>query len=80
MYYGELDGEFLHHGQWENDEKGPYLFKLFDFVISLRFFRRKIIVFFPSMMILIAITVNFSQIIEKNLGVGWVNGHQFAIS
>ena len=48
-----------------------YLFKFSNFCISLHVFRRKIIVFCPSMMILIIIAAIFSQIIEKKLGCGW---------
>ena len=57
-----------------------YLFKFSDFFISLLLFRRKIIVFCPSVMILTMIAATLHKLLKKKtLGVGGVNGHQFAI-
>ena len=48
----------------------PFLFKFSDFFISLRLFQRKLIVFYPSMMILIIIAAIFHKLLKK-IGCGW---------
>ena len=49
----------------------PYIFKFFNFT-SLHLFQRKIIVFYPSMMVLIEIAAVFHKLLKKNpLGCGW---------
>ena len=70
MYHGELDGEFLHYRQRENDEKGPYLFKLSDFFISLRLFQKKNHCLLSLYDDIDCNNSDFSQIIEKKLGCG----------
>ena len=58
-------------GEGKMMKNGPYLFVFSNFSISLRLFRRKIIVICPSMMNLVIIAAIFHKLLKKNPPV-WV--------
>ena len=60
-------------------KNGPYLLKFTDFFISMRLFRKKKYCLLSLQEDLDYNSSDFSQIIEKNSGVGGVNCHRFAI-